>query len=152
MRPLLPRRPTHQIRRLRMRDGASAIEFALLTPVIVVILMGIIEYGWLLYRRSEATRAVREGIRYAVVLPSTNSPSPASAAVTRCEEVLGDLNFDLTNATISTTTTDLTGDAAGTPDTLTLSLVMPYEPITGGLVPTPSGMAVSMSMMLQDSE
>ena len=139
-------------RRISRREGVAAIEFALLTPVIVLIVMGIIEYGWLLYRRSEATRAVREGIRYAVVMPQTNVPDPITLAETRCEDVLTQLNFDLTDATIEATAIDLTGDVNGVLDTLTLTLSMPYRPITGGLVPTPAGMQVSMSMMLQDSE
>lgn len=137
---------------VRRRRGAAAIEFALWTPVISVILLGIIEYGWLLYRRSEATRAVREGVRYAVVMPQDNVPDPITLAETRCEEVLTELNFDLTTATIAGTYSDLTGDAEGTPDTLTLNVTIPYRAVTGGLVPTPNAIAVSMSMMLQDSE
>lgn len=136
---------------LSRREGAAAIEFALLAPVIVLIIMGIVEYGWLLYRRSEATRAVREGIRYAVVMPQTNVPDPLTLAETRCEDVLEELHFDLSDATIEATATDLTGDTKHTLDTITLTLTMPYRPITGGLVPTPAGMEVSMSMMMQDS-
>ena len=136
---------------LSRREGAAAIEFALLAPVLVLILMGIVEYGWLLYRRSEATRAVREGIRYAVVMPQTNVPDPLTLAETRCETVLTDLHFDLTDATIVATATDLTGDTKHVLDTITLTVTMPYYPITGGLVPTPAGMQVSMSMMMQDS-
>lgn len=138
--------------RLSRREGVAAIEFALLTPVLVLIIMGIVEYGWLLYRRSEATRAVREGIRYAVVMPQTNVPDPITLAESRCQEVLQQLNFDLSDAIIEATATDITGDADGVLDTLTLTLSMPYRPITGGLVPTPAGMSVSMSMMMQDSE
>lgn len=145
-----PRRYTGP--RLSRREGVAAIEFALLVPVLVLIIMGIVEYGWLLYRRSEATRAVREGVRYAVVMPQTNVPDPITLAESRCEDVLTQLNFDLSDATIEATATDITGDANGVLDTLTLTLSMPYRPITGGLVPTPGNMSVSMSMMLQDSE
>lgn len=138
--------------RLSPREGAAAIEFALLTPVIVVILMGIVEYGWFLYRRSEATRAVREGVRFAVVMPQDNVPDLPTLAKTRCEEVLTMQNFDLADATVFAETSDITGDAGGMHDTLTLTLTMPYQPITGGFVPTPAGLQISMSMMMQDSE
>lgn len=138
--------------RLSLREGAAAIEFALITPIIILILMGIIEYGWLLYRRSEATRAVREGVRFAVVMPQNSVPDVPTLAETRCVEVLTLLHFDLTDATIIAETSDLTGDAGGIDDTLTLTLTMPYRPITGGLVPTPAGLQVAMSMMMQDSQ
>ncbi|MBM4364609.1 MAG: pilus assembly protein [Deltaproteobacteria bacterium] len=134
------------------RRGVAAVEFGLWLPVISVILLAIVEYGWLLYRRSEVTRAVREGVRYAVVMPQTSVPDPITLAETRCETVLTDLNFDLSAATIAGSYSDITGDAAGTPDTLTLDVQVPYAEVTGGLVPTPPFIAVSMSMMLQDSE
>lgn len=138
------------IRRGQRLGGAAAIEFALLLPVLVLLAMGIVEYGWMLYERSECTRAVREGVRYAVVMPSSGTPDPATIAKTRATTVLAGLGIDTTDATFTTKYDDLTKDAKATNDTLTLRLKLRYRPVTGGLVPTPSNLQVSMSMMLQD--
>lgn len=47
--------------------GASAIEFALVAMLLVVLIMGIIEFGWILNGHITLTGAAREGVRAAVV-------------------------------------------------------------------------------------
>lgn len=47
--------------------GASLIEFALILPLLLVVLFGIIEFGFILYDKVMITNAVREGARYGVV-------------------------------------------------------------------------------------
>ena len=51
----------------RNERGAAAVEFALLLPLLVVILFGIIEFGIALSRVIAYTSAAREGARYAAV-------------------------------------------------------------------------------------
>jgi Flp pilus assembly protein TadG len=48
-------------------DGAAAVEFALLLPLLVLLLFGIIEFGLAFNTRIQATNAAREGARMAVV-------------------------------------------------------------------------------------
>ena len=43
--------------------GASAVEFALLLPVLMLILFGIIEFGMVMYSREVLTNAISEGAR-----------------------------------------------------------------------------------------
>ena len=45
------------------RKGASAIEFAIILPVLVVLLFGALEYGLLIYNQQVITNAGREGAR-----------------------------------------------------------------------------------------
>jgi Flp pilus assembly protein TadG len=47
--------------------GASAVEFALLLPLLMMILFGIIEFGMALYRQAILTNASREGARLGIV-------------------------------------------------------------------------------------
>ncbi len=54
------------IRMLNER-GASAVEFALLLPLLMMILFGIIEFGMALYRQAVLTNASREGARLGIV-------------------------------------------------------------------------------------
>jgi Flp pilus assembly protein TadG len=47
--------------------GAVAAEFALLLPVLLIILFGIIEFGMIMYGREIVTNAAREGARAGIV-------------------------------------------------------------------------------------
>jgi len=49
------------------QDGAAAVEFALLLPLLVVLLFGFIQFGTAFNTRIQATNAAREGARMAVV-------------------------------------------------------------------------------------
>ena len=54
------------MRKLNER-GAAATEFALLLPVFLMILFGIIEFGMIMYGREVVTNAAREGARAGIV-------------------------------------------------------------------------------------
>lgn len=51
--------------------GASALEFALVLPVLLIILFGIIEFGLLMYNKQVLTNASREGARAGIVVASS---------------------------------------------------------------------------------
>jgi Flp pilus assembly pilin Flp len=51
----------------RDQEGAAAVEFALLLPLLVLLLFGMIEFGLAFNTRIQATNAAREGARQAVV-------------------------------------------------------------------------------------
>ena len=53
--------------------GAAAVEFALLLPVLALILFGIIEFGLLLYDQQVITNASREGARAGIVEAATRA-------------------------------------------------------------------------------
>lgn len=54
-------------RLLSKQDGAAAVEFAILAPLVFVILFGVIAFGLAFLQLGEARSAVREGARYAAV-------------------------------------------------------------------------------------
>ena len=51
----------------RDQEGAAAVEFALLLPLLVLLLFGMIEFGLAFNTRIQATNAARAGARMAVV-------------------------------------------------------------------------------------
>ncbi|WP_221792291.1 TadE/TadG family type IV pilus assembly protein [Aquisediminimonas sediminicola] len=51
----------------RSRSGATAAEFALVLPVLLLFLLGIIEVGRLMWFWNKAEKATQFGVRYAVV-------------------------------------------------------------------------------------
>jgi Flp pilus assembly pilin Flp len=51
----------------RRQDGAAAVEFALLLPLLVLLLFGFIQFGTAFNSRIQATNAAREAARLAVI-------------------------------------------------------------------------------------
>jgi len=94
------RRPTGTSRRLRRRGrGQSLVEFAVVLPVFLLILAGLLDFGLGLYSQMTIINAAREGARLGVVDPSNvagiNSRVQAMAA-----------GLDLSQLTVSTTCLD----------------------------------------------
>ena len=52
---------------VRSDRGASLVEFALLAPFLILLLLGIIEFGFVLAQMNEIRHGAREGARYAAV-------------------------------------------------------------------------------------
>lgn len=48
-------------------DGAAAVEFALVLPILMALVMGIIQFGWYFFVANTATGAAREAARRVVV-------------------------------------------------------------------------------------
>ena len=53
--------------RNKKEDGQAMLEFALVLPIFLLILCGIIDFGWMFYNQLALNNISREGARYAVV-------------------------------------------------------------------------------------
>jgi len=51
----------------KRRRGATMVEFALIVPILLAILIGILEFGWMVKNKLQLANAVREGARDAAV-------------------------------------------------------------------------------------
>ena len=49
-------------------SGQGLVEFAILLPVLIVLVMGIVEFGLILFNQQVITNASREGARYGIVV------------------------------------------------------------------------------------
>jgi len=57
-------------------EGASLIEFAVAMPLLLILVLGIIEFGFVLAQMNEVRHGAREGARYAAVSrPDVNGDS-----------------------------------------------------------------------------
>jgi Flp pilus assembly protein TadG len=103
---------------LKREEGAAAIEFALLLPLLMLILFGIIEFGLVLYNQEVITNASREGARYGIVI---GSPRPTTG------QIQGVVNTYLTNAGLAgSATVSVTGAQGASGSDLTVGVVYPY--------------------------
>lgn len=80
--------------------GAVAVEFALLAPVLVMLLLGITEFGRAYNTQLTLSNAAREGAR---VMAIDNDPATATAAATRASSGLGPLTMEFTTYPTATT-------------------------------------------------
>ena len=51
----------------RRERGAALVEFAVLMPLLVLLLLGIVEFGWLLSQHLDVRHGAREGARLSAV-------------------------------------------------------------------------------------
>lgn len=65
------------LKKCRREDGQAMVEFALILPIFLLILCGIIDFGWLFYNQLSLNNACREGARYAVVHTAENADTGA---------------------------------------------------------------------------
>lgn len=88
--------PVHRLRwsKLRKSDGAAMVEFAIGSTVLIMFVLGAIEFGFLWYQKQVITNAAREGARYGItyqtkadgtrLAPKNFSPTIASVVSTYC--------------------------------------------------------------------
>ncbi len=150
MKMLMPRlfqrsgqRPGLARPRRDRRRGAAAVEFALVLPLFVTVLFGVIEYGWVFYQNFNVASSVRDGLRVGVTVAQVASPDPKATAVKRTQDLLTAVGINPASVTLNATYN-------GTPPskTLSLSASTPYKALIG-FVPVPSTIAYSMTMLLE---
>jgi len=54
-------------RRRKSESGQALVEFALVLPILLILLCGIIDFGWIYYNQISLSNAAREGARYAAI-------------------------------------------------------------------------------------
>jgi Flp pilus assembly protein TadG len=109
--------------RQRQADrGAAAVEFALIVPLLLVVLFAIIDLGWVFNQQLSVTAAAREGARYFAV----------HTADSGAQAVAEDLVVDLLSQTPTITYESTCSDDA-TDDKLTMVVEIPLTDLTGWL-------------------
>ena len=99
--------------------GASVVEFALVAPLFVVLLFGLVEFGLAIYTKEVVTNASREGARLGVVF---STPRKTSTEITaRVQDYLNRSGFTET----VTVNVNGAGGASGSP--LSVRVTYPYN-------------------------
>jgi Flp pilus assembly protein TadG len=112
--------------RLRDERGASAVEFAFIVPLLVMLVLGIAEFGHAFQVQGTLSAAAREGVR---AMALRNDPVEAKAVV---RDAAASLEPDITDAQItiklegSTATSCPTIGAGDTAVRLTVTYPMPF--------------------------
>jgi Flp pilus assembly protein TadG len=108
-------------RRLTGQRGAAAVEFAFIVPLLVVLVLGIAEFGHAFQVQGTLSAAAREGAR---VMALQNDPAAARTAV---RDAAPTLDPAITNAQITVTPTACpTTGATSANVRVTISYPMPF--------------------------
>ena len=108
------------MRTLRDERGASAVEFALIVPLLVLLVLGIAEFGHAFQVQGTLSAAARESVR---VMALQNDPA---AARTAARNATSTLRPALTNAQIVVAPTTCPATATSTNVRVTITYRMPY--------------------------
>jgi Flp pilus assembly protein TadG len=100
----------------KRRRGAAAVEFAIVLPVFVILVFGMIEYGRMVMVQQVITNASREGARRAVLDGAT-----ASAVQTAVASYLTNASVNGANQAV-VSPANLATAASGDPITVTVSV------------------------------
>jgi Flp pilus assembly protein TadG len=112
----------------KRQEGASAIEFAIILPLLLVLVFGIIEFSILFYDKAMLTNASREGARVGIVYRyqdgGPNHPDDTEIAATIAQYVQNHL-ISFGSGSVVNSTITRAGDEAG--DSLTVTVNYQYN-------------------------
>jgi len=124
--------------------GQATVEYALVVPLIFLLVFGLIDFGRLFFTELTLQYALRAAARYAVTgnhRPNPANPSQMLTRVASIEQVAQQyaMGIDVSGLQISSTSVGAAGSGAGGPgDTVTLSLtyqLVLITPIIGQFFP-----------------
>jgi len=104
--------------RSKKQEGASLVEFAVLAPLFVILLFGLVEFGMSIYNKEVVTNASREGARFGVVY--TTPRKTTSEIQTKVQDFLTKSGFT------DTATINVNGAGGASGSALTVSVSYPY--------------------------
>jgi Flp pilus assembly protein TadG len=91
-------------KKLRDERGASAVEFGLILPILLILVLGIVEFGHAFQVHGQLSAAAREGVR---TMALQNDPAAARAAVrgatSTLDPAISDAQITITPATCPVT-------------------------------------------------
>jgi Flp pilus assembly protein TadG len=116
--------------RHRNDRGAAAVEFALVVPLLLVVLLAIIDLGWVFNRQLTLTQAAREGARIMAV--HHENPGASGLAETRINTITGG-GVTVTYPTMCSAVLD---------DAVTVTVSAPMADLTGWLTAIAPGVTM----------
>jgi Flp pilus assembly protein TadG len=130
----------------RSREGSNAVEFALVMPVFILLIFGMMEFSWAFFVRSGVINSLRSGTRDGSVVHPDDDPAAFAEAQIEANLLLYTIDCDDLNTTCQVTCA-LSGSAPT--EQLDCDIEVNYEPLMGGLVIAPSDLYANTSMVLE---
>ena len=110
--------------RRRDQRGAAVVEFAIASTLLLVLLFGIITYGYVLSFKQGLTQTAAEGARAAAVAAATTGPAAATSAMAHG---MDGYNKHCGSGGLTCTATYYTDAANGCPSNSCVKVVASYD-------------------------
>lgn len=114
-------------------SGQAVVEFAIIVPVFLVMLLGLLEWGFVLWTQTTFNNAVRDGAREAVVIQDWDDNYSQRAA-----EIIDTVSARLTGLPSAQTANladniavELLPDSVNTESIRVRIVAQPYQPLVG---------------------
>lgn len=127
--------------------GGAAIEFAIILPLFLAVLFGIIDYGWYFYERYALVAAIRDGTRHGVTFASGSAWTKAKARTTTDLSAAGS-PIDPASLTWLPVSPTLPTSGIVPNEVLTFGAQLTFKPLVG-FVPLPTTVKYQMTMLLE---
>jgi Flp pilus assembly protein TadG len=121
----------------RLRRGLALVEAALVLPLLLLLLLGLMEYGWIFLRTQQITHAARHGARIGATVDATN------------DDVINAIDAWMQQIGIEDYTVDISPDVSGLDKGEMLTVTVTGNDIRlweASLVPTPSSFTAHVTM------
>ena len=126
----------------RKSRGAALLEMAIVLPLLLLLTLGLIEYGWMVMKQSQLSDVTRYAARQAALPNATNASILANITTAMTSDNLNNSGY-----TVTTNPTNVAGVASGLPVSITISV--PYANIgllNTPFIPVPTSLSASVTM------
>lgn len=118
--------------------GQSLVEFVLVLPILLLLILGMLEYGWMLNAKISVTAAAREGARASSVLGEENSSQAYTVASAAANKYIGIGTLDADDVTVTVTS-----------ESVTVSISYDKEPLIGLYIKDAMSIGSSVTMRME---
>ncbi len=138
----------------RTQRGVAAIEFAIVAPLLLALLFGIIEFALALFDQAMITNASREGARAGIVF-NNGTPITDAEIRARVSNYLSNHLISLDGSSSHTTDIDREGTNAGDDLTVTVDytytflVLRPLIALLGGTLPGALNLSATTVMRME---
>jgi Flp pilus assembly protein TadG len=130
--------------RQRSEEGASAVELALVLPILVILLVGIVQFAFIFDQWLQIEHAAREGVRWASLV------NPAPDVIQHTISAAPGLNPAITSGDITLTPGDPTTAMPGTTATVVVRRAVPvFVPMMDVFLGDSVALEASASQLLE---
>jgi len=125
----------------RRERGLAILEMALILPLLFLLCLGVIEYGWLFFKNQQVAAAARNACRYGITEAATTALTLAKVDTEMTQAGLGSSGYTKTSTPVEV--------IAGT--FVTVTVTVPYSNIklTGFPLPLPTNLIGTTTMAKQ---
>lgn len=123
------------------RRGISTVEAAIILPLLVLLTMGLIEYGWLFLSAQQTTNAARQGARIGATADATSADVNSAVSVLMADAGMAEAGYSVVIDPV-----DITVAEPGSSVTVTVAVPAENVRITGFPLPMPANLRASVSM------